>query len=688
MGKQIFISYKSEDKAEADIIKSKIEKSGFSCWMAPDSIPVGSSYAAEIEDAINDCKALVLLFTERAMNSQWVEREVDRAINQKKLVIPLKTEEFSLNSQFRYYLTNVQFYDAYRDPDSALSQIIEQLKCTFKPDLPIYESTPDNSDGSEHKEKRESKNEKKKHKKAGANRKKIIKYILPIVLSAILFSAVVTIIMVLVGKRSVVIADNKVSVKTSSINVSDFKLTDEDLSNINKLKNLSFIRLTNCELSNEDVKKIDAFKSDYSEKLYEVNLSGNKEITNFEFLKNVEGLSSLDVSETGITDFSGLDSNFAYNNISIATLILDGCPISSFEELNISSGNYDNNLCFSFNRCDLDDNKLTELGEKLAVFDSITSFSLNNNPKITSLAFLKSCSDLTELNVSETGITDFNGLENCLKLEKLNAKNCSLLSLKGLENTTVLQEVDLGNNDIKDITLLKQSEKTLQYLFLEGNKLFDSGDDSGNGELELISIGENPNNSENKNPETIGSLNNLIMLDLSQNCLDDSNTAFLEGKKSIKWLRLCGNKLRSFKYLKELESLEFLDLSDNQLSSFDFSALSYKTKSLYLGNNSSSFGKIEFPDNFELKKLDLYGNTFNSIGGITSCESMAIDFSYSADYESFNSVVKAVKLVDCPLNKQLKMSSVFNSGVEFLSEEDYEKYTIEEIENSRNDYLF
>lgn len=48
MQEYVFISYKSEQKEIALKIKDILEENGISCWMAPESIPVGSNYAAEI----------------------------------------------------------------------------------------------------------------------------------------------------------------------------------------------------------------------------------------------------------------------------------------------------------------------------------------------------------------------------------------------------------------------------------------------------------------------------------------------------------------------------------------------------------------------------------------------------------------------------------------------------------------
>ncbi|MFR0788263.1 MAG: toll/interleukin-1 receptor domain-containing protein [Vescimonas sp.] len=52
MGQDVFISYKSEEFQEADWVRQQLESGGISCWMAPNSITGGASYATEIPQAI------------------------------------------------------------------------------------------------------------------------------------------------------------------------------------------------------------------------------------------------------------------------------------------------------------------------------------------------------------------------------------------------------------------------------------------------------------------------------------------------------------------------------------------------------------------------------------------------------------------------------------------------------------
>lgn len=53
----IFISYSSRDYNTAQTIRKVLENNSIECWMAPESIPMGSDYACEIPDAIEKCSA-------------------------------------------------------------------------------------------------------------------------------------------------------------------------------------------------------------------------------------------------------------------------------------------------------------------------------------------------------------------------------------------------------------------------------------------------------------------------------------------------------------------------------------------------------------------------------------------------------------------------------------------------------
>lgn len=124
----VFISYKSEEFPEASWVKSVLEENGLTCWMAPSSIPGGSSYAEEIEDAICKCGVYVLILSQKAQESKWVQKELDMALNQEKVILPFMIENCRLQKAFNFYLTDVQRYDAFSSKAGAMDAMIERIK--------------------------------------------------------------------------------------------------------------------------------------------------------------------------------------------------------------------------------------------------------------------------------------------------------------------------------------------------------------------------------------------------------------------------------------------------------------------------------------------------------------------------------------------------------------------------------
>ena len=126
--KDVFISYKSEEYEKAEQLRVVLEQNGISCWMAPNSIPTGSNYAMEIPKAIRSCSVFVILLSQRAQQSKWVCKELDRAINNGKVIVPVMLEQCPLRDPFDFYLTDVQRYEAFTQAEQALQQIVQQIQ--------------------------------------------------------------------------------------------------------------------------------------------------------------------------------------------------------------------------------------------------------------------------------------------------------------------------------------------------------------------------------------------------------------------------------------------------------------------------------------------------------------------------------------------------------------------------------
>ncbi len=125
----VFISYSSKQMERAHALRDALVGEGLSVWIAPEGIPAGSNYLNEIPSAITNAKAIVLMLTEEAMASPWVQREASSAIGAGKEMIPAQLKPFKLNEIFRFLLDGVQILPVWdEDEKEQDSQIVARVR--------------------------------------------------------------------------------------------------------------------------------------------------------------------------------------------------------------------------------------------------------------------------------------------------------------------------------------------------------------------------------------------------------------------------------------------------------------------------------------------------------------------------------------------------------------------------------
>ena len=93
------------------------------------------SYGEAIVDAIHNAKALVLVFSGHANASPQIEREVERAINQRIPVIPLRIEDVAPDKALEYFLSTPHWLDAFTPPlERHLRNLAGQIHRLIKTD--------------------------------------------------------------------------------------------------------------------------------------------------------------------------------------------------------------------------------------------------------------------------------------------------------------------------------------------------------------------------------------------------------------------------------------------------------------------------------------------------------------------------------------------------------------------------
>ena len=81
----IFISYKREDQVEARALAEALEAAGWSVWWDP-RLRYGEHFDEVIEHELNDAKCVIVLWSHRSVQSQYVKDEAAYALKLKKLI--------------------------------------------------------------------------------------------------------------------------------------------------------------------------------------------------------------------------------------------------------------------------------------------------------------------------------------------------------------------------------------------------------------------------------------------------------------------------------------------------------------------------------------------------------------------------------------------------------------------------
>jgi hypothetical protein len=123
----LFVSHVSEDHATAMEIVNELERRGVPCWIAPRNIHPGRPFDDEIAEAIDGCRAMLLVFSDRCNESEYIPREVTVAGDAGKLVIPFRIEEALPRRGLRVRLANLHWIDAFVARERAIDEVVREV---------------------------------------------------------------------------------------------------------------------------------------------------------------------------------------------------------------------------------------------------------------------------------------------------------------------------------------------------------------------------------------------------------------------------------------------------------------------------------------------------------------------------------------------------------------------------------
>jgi TIR domain/Eukaryotic translation initiation factor eIF2A len=118
---------------KAEALCERLKAGSIRCWIAPRDILPGADWGGSIINAIGQSRAMVLVFSSHANDSQQIPHEVAYAVSAKVAVIQLRIEDVEPNDNLRYFLDTSQWLDAFASPFAQhLERIAEAVKGTLE----------------------------------------------------------------------------------------------------------------------------------------------------------------------------------------------------------------------------------------------------------------------------------------------------------------------------------------------------------------------------------------------------------------------------------------------------------------------------------------------------------------------------------------------------------------------------
>ena len=121
----IFFSYSRKD-AESFAFKlaSDLRSVGAKVWIDQLDIPPGKNWDEEIEKALNASKYILFIASEKSVSSQNVLNEIYYAVDENKIVIPIKIHNCAIPFRIRRF----QYIDFTGNYDSAFDRLVKYLE--------------------------------------------------------------------------------------------------------------------------------------------------------------------------------------------------------------------------------------------------------------------------------------------------------------------------------------------------------------------------------------------------------------------------------------------------------------------------------------------------------------------------------------------------------------------------------
>ena len=128
-GYDVLVSYAPDDKITADAVCAGLESRKLPCWIAPRNVKPRADRDEALLEAMNPCRAMVLVFSSGANDSQEVRREVEQALTRGLILVAFGIEAVPMSGAMKGLLSGCYWLDATAPP---VEQHVQTLSSTLK----------------------------------------------------------------------------------------------------------------------------------------------------------------------------------------------------------------------------------------------------------------------------------------------------------------------------------------------------------------------------------------------------------------------------------------------------------------------------------------------------------------------------------------------------------------------------
>lgn len=404
-----------------------------------------------------------------------------------------------------------------------------------------------------------------------------------------------------------IIIEDLDSLQKISINSGNNTIDNFVLKNLPKLKSISFgtnsinsvslsgkITAISIDFSNKNIRDFSVIGNDVT--VFQLDLSGNSNLNNYEFLSRINKLEKLSLRNTTISTLESLT----------IPVLKDLKDLNLANNENIESYSFISATTFpNLERIDFTSNKILDL--TLSDFKFLKSVVLEQL-QLQNISHLR--------NVTFEQLPVFTSFGRSPEITILNLKIDGLPSLQSLDlsvtESFTMNSLDANNSGIN--TFIKNDQlliKNLKFSNLYNMKSLEIS------KLNLDSITffqmdslENLKLNFNQNIKDYGFVNNASLLknlDLSNNDLSNEKLLKINNREKLTNLNISYNpNISNYSFLNNFPNLEILNLRDNGINETIFNTIPKinKLKELYLINNNC-LTNLNFNDWENLVKIEI-----------------------------------------------------------------------------------